>query len=111
MLELFNLATDTSFIAVLIKICIFIGGLFIFSVQVQEILRPVDGLTRLRWQILAAVTISIIAGIPALTYHLISIAGGDTGELSRIATVTTNVSQLSIMILLVMIFTYVRRDK
>lgn len=100
-----------SLTAIIIKLVVIIAGVFIFTIQAREVLRPVDGLTVLRWQILAAVGISVLAGIPSLIYQFVRLSGDESSVLRELATVTSNVSQLAVMALLLMIFTYVKRDK
>jgi len=101
----------SSLIALIIRFAGFVVvGFYLFPKQLREVLRPVDWLTRLRWQILALLSVSVISGIPSIWYQIIRLTGGEAEILRNISTVTSNISQLLIIILLVLIFNYKRKS-
>jgi len=101
----------SSFIALVIRLIgLVVVGFYLFPKQLKEVLRPVDWLTELRWQILALLSVSVVSGIPSIWYQIIRLNGGEAEILRNISTVTSNVSQLLIIILLVLIFNYKKKS-
>lgn len=101
---------DASFIAIVFKTIFLLVAFYLFYRQMGEVFRPLDSLSALRWQILSVLGLSIISGIPSLVYQFVRWGGGEAELLRQVATITSNVSQLAIVILLLMIFTYRRKE-
>jgi hypothetical protein len=98
-------------IALIIKFLTLLVMLFyLIPKQVAEVLRPKDWLTGLRWQILLLLIASVITSIPASTYTILRYYGTDSALLREISLITNNVSGLAIIVLLVLIFNYKRKD-
>lgn len=83
---------------------------FLTPKQLKEVLRPYDGLTKLRYYILAILVIAILTGIPGLAYTYFRIYGQSYHALQNIASITTRVSGLATTTLLVLVFTYRKKD-
>lgn len=98
-------------IAIIIKF-LTLGVILFYLIpkQVTEVLRPKDWLTGLRWQILLLLIANVITSIPASAYTILRYYGTDSPLLREISLVTNNVSGLVIIILLVLIFNYRRKD-
>lgn len=69
-----------------------------------------DGLDRLRWFILILLSLSVVASIPGVVYQLIRTLGYTSLILQNISTISTNTSILGTSILLILIYTYQRKD-
>lgn len=98
-------------IAIIIKFVTL--GLMLFYLipkQVAEVLRPKDWLTGLRWQILILLIANIATSIPASAYTILRYYGTDSPMLREVSLITNNVSGLAIIILLLLIFNYKRKD-
>lgn len=104
------LLTSPSFTAILMKLYFVIIGCYLIYLQVIETLRPVDGLTPLRWQILLTLVISVVTQVPSIYYQYLRIAGIDSPVLREVVTITANFSLIAIMVLLVLIFNFKKRS-
>lgn len=91
-------------------ICLGVYVLFLTPKQFKEVLRPVDWLTGLRWYILLILILAIITSIPSTLYQLYRALGDNYIVLQNISTVTSQISKLSTTILLVLVFTYSKKD-
>lgn len=88
-------------------------GVYVFFLtprQLKEVVRPYDGLTRLRWTIFFILLFSIIAAIPGLVYTYFRSFGHNYHILQNIAVITGNISRLGTTALLVLVYTYRRKD-
>lgn len=104
------LLTSPSFTAILMKLYFVIIGCYLIYLQVVETLRPVDGLTPLRWQILLTLVISVVTQVPSIYYQYLRIAGMESAVLREVVTITANFSLIAIMVLLVLIFNFKKRS-
>ena len=101
-----------AFISLLIKL----GGLsvivfYVIPKQFAEVLRPYNWLTGLRWQILGLFIFSVVSAIPSMTYQMLRSFGNIEADFLRnIASITGNISDLGITILLVLIYNYKQKD-
>lgn len=103
-----NYAALTAFI--IGGFCTSVYVFFLMPKQFNEVLRPKNYLTRLRWIILAILLISIGTSIPGLLYQYGRIGGQDFQVLRNVATITSNVSRLATTILLVLVYTYRKEE-
>ena len=69
-----------------------------------------DGLDRLRWIILLLLSLSIVASIPGVAYQVVRSLGYSSIILQNISTISTNASILGTSILLILIYTYKRKE-
>lgn len=69
-----------------------------------------DGLDRLRWFILILLSVSVVASVPGVTYQLVRALGYTSLLLQNISTISTNTSILGTSILLILIYTYKRKE-
>jgi len=100
-------AEVSTVIALVIKLLVFVViAFYIIPKQLREVLRPKDGLTGLRWQILILLSVSVFTSIPSAMYQVARFVGNEPEVLRGIATITNNVSSLIIVVLLVLIFNY-----
>lgn len=99
-------------IAIIIKF-LTLGVILFYLIpkQVAEVLRPKDWLTGLRWQILVLLVANVATSIPASAYTILRYYGTDSPILREISLVTNNISGLVIIVLLVLIFNYRRKDQ
>jgi len=112
-LALFGEPQFSTLLALIIKLVVFVViAFYIIPKQLKEVLRPRDGLTALRWQILILLSVSVFTSIPSAMYQIVRFVDPYAAyELLRaIATVTNNISSLIIVILLVLIFNYKRKN-
>lgn len=84
--------------------------MFVIRKQYYEVLIPRDWLTRLRWIIFSTLLASIIGLVPVIAYQYIRMFGGDSETLRSVATVTGNIGRLASTVLLVMIYTYRKKE-
>ena len=112
LLRLLGDADVSTVIALIIKLLVFVTiAFYIIPKQLREVLRPRDGLTGLRWQILILLSVSVFTSIPSAMYQVVRFLGTDEGTeiLRGIATITNNVSSLIVVVLLVLIFNYKKK--
>jgi hypothetical protein len=99
-----NTPAFISFLLGLLTTSVFI--FFLMPKQFKEVIRPYDGLTRLRWYILAILVFSIITAIPGLTYVYFRSTGHEYHVLRNIASILGRISSLATTILLILVYTY-----
>lgn len=83
---------------------------YLIPKQFAEVLRPRDWLTSLRWQLLILLSIIVLLALPSLVYQGFRYFGLEYEALRNIASVTNRLSFLALVIALISIFNYKRRD-
>lgn len=79
----------------------------------EQVLRPQDGLTGLRYIILGFILAALIFSIPSIIYSIFRLMGIDTEFewLRGMANITGGLSKIAAPILLVLVFEYTNKDK
>lgn len=83
---------------------------FLMPKQINEVLRPKDWLTRLRWIILTILAVSILTSIPGVVYQYSRVLGDESDFLRNFVTISSNISRLASTVLLVLVFTYRKKE-
>lgn len=91
--------------------CLTVYALFLIPKQTQEVLKPGDALTRLRWIILTMLVISLITAVPSTVYQYYRATGVELELLRNVSAITSNLSKVATTVLLVLIFTYTVSSK
>lgn len=91
-------------------VCLLVYAFFLTPKQIFEVTRPKNWLTRLRWIILSILVISVLTSIPSVVYQYYRTFGHDSEFLRNLATITSQISKTCTTILLVLVFTYKKRD-
>lgn len=72
----------------------------------QQVLRPQDGLSGLRWIILTFIVMALVFSIPGIIYSTFRLFGLEYEWLRSVANVTSGLSRIAAPILLVLVFEY-----
>lgn len=83
---------------------------YIIPRQFNQVLRPHDWLTNLRWQILCAEIFIVMMSFPSLVYQGMRYSGLDSEILRNVASITSRLSFLGLTIVLVLWYNYKRKD-
>ncbi len=83
---------------------------FLAPKQFNEVLRPKDGITNLRKIILTLLIVTILTSIPPTVYQFYRMTGHEYTFLRNLSTILSQASKLGTTILLVMVYTYRRKD-
>lgn len=103
----FNLNLTITFSIALLALLVLA---YLVPKQMLEVMRPKDWLTGLRWQILGVLVVSIVGLVPSVVYLALRNMGTESEALRTVAGISGNVSRLANAILLVMIFSYRRKE-
>lgn len=104
----FNVAALISLFIGVISLSVI--GFYIIPKQFQEVLRPRDWLTQLRYIILLLFIFSVVAAIPALAYQFLRVFGHQNSALQNTASIFRNLSALANSVLLVLLYNYKAKD-
>lgn len=86
-------------------------SLYCLSKQIEEVMQPKTWWTRLSWIILWIFILTIVAAIPPLTYQYTRLAESPQAfNLRNLSSITSNLSILATSALLLMIYTFKRKD-
>lgn len=114
-IDMFDIFDNINFWSLASFLIRFVGivviALYLFPKQIKEVMRPTDGLTGLRWQILGVLGLSVLSALPSVTYQIVRTFGGEAELLRNIASVTSTMSWMLIIVLLVLIFNYKRKGQ
>jgi len=113
-MNLLQILTDTTtsiIITLIIKIVGFLVTVFYLIRKQAESIgeRLQDGLEVLRWAIMLFLVVSLILNAPAAAYQVLRLLGEDSTVLRAIGTITSNLSDLTVLAALVFTFSYKRR--
>jgi hypothetical protein len=108
MIQVHNYSSLAAFI--ISAVCFAVYLFFLTPRQLEEVLRPRDWLTRLRLIILGILLISLLTSVPSLLYQYYRTIGQEHVLLRNVSTVTSNISKLGLTVLLVLVFTYRKRN-
>lgn len=86
--------------------CFLLYLLFFNVKQFQEVTRPKDSLTRLRWIILGVLILATITFVPSLVYLYFLSLGHQYEGIRKIAVFTSGINLIGSTFLLFLIFTY-----
>lgn len=92
---------------------VFAIGIILFYIiprQFLEATRPRDWLTGLRWRILILVIFMILSSLPVVVYQQQRIDGTVSDTFRNVASISSNLSYLSMSILLILIYNYKNAD-
>lgn len=92
---------------------VFAIGIILFYIiprQFLEATRPRDWLTGLRWRILILVIFMILSSLPVVVYQQQRIDGTVSDTFRNVASISSNLSYLSMSILLILIYNYKNSD-
>lgn len=89
-----------------------VGALIFYLIPLQfnEVLKPKDWLTRLRWRILSLLSLITLMAFPSLVYQFFRYLGTDYESLRNIASITNRLSFLGVVFVLILVFNYKRKD-
>jgi len=110
-----DLFTDGINMNALLSLCIKVVAIviiagFLLPIQIVDISRGLkDGLQRLRYYILGFLSLYLIFSVAPVIYQFYRMLGMDYGMLRDASSISTNLAQLSIVIWLVLVYTYKRR--
>lgn len=90
--------------------CFLVFLFFLLPRQFHEVMRPLDGLTRLRWQILAILVLITITLIPSMVYQFFLSIGQQYNVLRSVASLVGAVNIVGLTLLFVMIYVYHKKD-
>ena len=91
--------------------CFMVYFLFLSFKQLQEVVRPVNWLTPLRWLILAILALTTVSLVPSVVYQYYVAIGEKFEFLRQVSSIVGAVNLAGTTTLLVMVFTYRRNDK
>lgn len=90
--------------------CFLVYLFFLIPRQTQEVLKPLDGLTRLRWQILGILLLIAFTLIPSILYQGFVGFGHEYRHLRNVVSIVSRVNLVGLTVLFVMIYVYRRSD-
>jgi len=83
---------------------------YLIPKMLKEVLLPKDWLTNLRWSVLSLLILVTTMALPSLVYRLLRFIGIEAEALRNVASVTSSISYLGLVIVLVFWFKYKRKD-
>lgn len=98
------------FNAVFTLACLCVYLFFLIPRQMTEVLRPLDGLTRLRWQIMGILLLISFTLIPSIMYQFFIAFGHEYRVLRNIVSLISRVTLGGLTVLFIMIYVYRRKD-
>lgn len=96
--------------AIITSACCLVFLFFLIPKQTNEVLRPLDGLTRLRWQILGILLLIALTLIPSIVYQFLIAYGHEYKTLRNIVAQISGINLVGLTVLFVMIYRYRRKD-
>jgi len=91
--------------------CFMVYFLFLSFKQLQEVVRPVNWLTPLRWLILAILALTTVSLVPSVIYQYYVAVGQKFEFLRQVSSVVGAINLAGTTTLLVMVFTYKKSEK
>lgn len=79
--------------------------------QLREALQPWDYLSRLRWYLFILLTFVTLTAVPSIVYLFMRYFNYDNETVRALVTILGNIRALGSSLLLVLIFTYKRKEK
>lgn len=90
--------------------CLLVFLFFLIPRQMKEVLLPLDGLSRLRWQIFGILLLIALTLIPSIVYQYFIAFGHEYKVLRNIVSIVGGVNLVGLTVLFVMIYVYRRKD-
>lgn len=83
---------------------------FLVPRQTREVLRPLDGLTGLRYQILGILLLITLTLVPPIVYQFFISLGHEYEVLRNVSSIVGGVNLVGLTVLFVMVYIYRRKD-
>lgn len=90
--------------------CFMVYFLFLSFKQLQEVIRPVNWLTPLRWLILATLALTTVSFVPSIIYQYYLSIGQKYELLRQVSTVMGGINLAGTTFFLVLIYTYKKQS-